>query len=171
MITIRTENSKDYEKVFEIHSRAFNRLKEAELVKRIRLSEGFLPELSLVALYNNELAGHILFSVILVENDKDKYEALALSALAVLPELQNRGIGSELIRQGLERCRQKGFLFVVVLGLPDFYPRFGFQTARFNGIHPPFPVPDEVFMVNPLKEGILDNISGVVRYSSAFSKV
>ncbi len=171
MIIVRTENSKDYEKVFEIHFRAFNRTKEAELVKKIRFSEGFLTDLSLVALYDNELVGHILFSVISVENEKEKYEALALSSLAVLPEFQNKGIGSELMRQGLERCRQKGFLFVVVLGLPDFYPRFGFQTARFNGIHPPFPVPDEVFMVNPLKEGILDNIRGVVKYSGTFSKL
>jgi putative acetyltransferase len=91
--------------------------------------------------------------------------------MAVHPEFQNRGIGSELVRQGLERCRKLGYKVVIVVGHPTYYPRFGFISARAKGLETPFPVPDEAFMVIELTPGALNGISGMIIYPPAFEEV
>ena len=91
--------------------------------------------------------------------------------MAVLPAYQHQGIGSELIGRGLRECRNLGHGVVIVVGHPDYYPRFGFSSARARGLEATFPVPDEAFMVIELIEGALNGIAGVVRYPPAFDGV
>jgi putative acetyltransferase len=91
--------------------------------------------------------------------------------MAVQPEFQNQGIGSELVRQGMERCRNLGYGIIIVVGHPTYYPRFGFTPAREKGLEAPFPVPDEAFMVIELTPGALNGISGIVIYPPAFEGV
>jgi putative acetyltransferase len=91
-------------------------------------------------------------------------EGVGLGPVAVLPEFQNEGIGSQLIWAGIERCREAGQGFMVVLGHSDYYPRFGFRPSVEFGIRSEWDVPDEVFMVMELEAGVLENKSGINRY-------
>ena len=129
------------------------------------------PNLSLVAIEDDRLVGHILFSEIAIATSQGEITALALAPLAVLPQFQNRGIGSQLVREGLKQCQFLGYRIVIVLGHPNFYTRFGFAPAINKGLRSPFPVPDEAFMVLELVPGALTGISGMVQYSSPFDCV
>ena len=91
--------------------------------------------------------------------------------MAVLPDHQKQGIGSAMVRSGLDACRQAGHRIVIVLGHADYYPRFGFTPAGDRGLRPPFPAPDEAFMALALVPAGLDKISGTVRYPPAFDEV
>ncbi len=170
MFKIRPEQSRDFAAISEVNTLAFKREKEAKLVEAIRESEFFVPELSLVAV-TDEVIGHILFSIVFIETNKGIVPTLGLAPMAVKPEYQNQGIGSALVREGLKTCEDLGFEHVVVLGHPNFYPRFGFQPAKTKGIESPFRVPDEVFMVHEIKSGSLDDIIGKVKYPPAFDVV
>ena len=90
--------------------------------------------------------------------------------MAVRPEFQNQGIGSELVRQGLNECQRLGHKVVVVVGHPRYYPRFGFSSARAKGLEAPFQVSDEAFMAFELIPGILEGMSGMVKYPPAFEE-
>ena len=151
--------------------RAFGQEDEGLLIAKIRRSDGFDPSLSLVAEIEGDVVGHILFSRIYIETESGDVPALALAPMAVLPNHQNRGIGSQLVRTGLDISRQAGHAIVVVLGHPDYYPRFGFQQASQVGVRSPFDVPDDVFMVQGLIPGALDAGAGLVRYPAAFDGV
>ena len=170
-VIIRGETPGDYEPIAVVNRRAFGRDEEGLLIEKIRGSDGFDPSLSLVAKIEGDVVGHILFSPIHIETLSGDVPALALAPMAVLPDFQNRGIGSRLVRTGLETSRQTGHAVVVVLGHPDYYPRFGFQQASQFGVRSPFDVPDDVFMVQGLIPGALDAVSGVVRYPSPFDDV
>jgi putative acetyltransferase len=91
---------------------------------------------------------------------------VALAPLAVLPAHQRRGIGSDLVRRGVEQCRRAGYCAVLVLGEPAFYRRFGFNKASLHGIRCPFDVPNEVFMAAELFPGALVGHRGMVKYRS-----
>ncbi|MDZ5473070.1 N-acetyltransferase [Bacillus sp. 31A1R] len=174
-IHIRQEKTEDYSIVEEVIKSAFADMEisdktEHELVARIRKSEAFIPELSLVATNEEEnIIGHILFSKIHIVNDTHSEESLALAPVSVLPDFQNIGVGKLLINEGLKIAKELGYKSVVVLGHPNYYPKFGFEKASSWGINPPFKVPDEVFMIMELRENALEGVSGVVEYSSAFS--
>jgi putative acetyltransferase len=90
--------------------------------------------------------------------------------MAVLPERQNQGIGSMLVREGLRECQRIGHDVVVVLGHPDYYPRFGFVVAKTKSLSCEYSVPDEYFMVAELSPNALKGRSGLVIYHSEFSK-
>jgi len=124
-----------------------------------------------VAIKNGKVVGHILFSRINIETKVGLVPALALAPMAVHPEFQNQGVGSELLRQGLERCRNLGHSVVIVVGHPTYYPPFGFTSARRKGLEAPFPVSDEVFMVLELAPGALKNVKGMVIYPPEFEEV
>jgi putative acetyltransferase len=91
--------------------------------------------------------------------------------MAVLPQYQNRGIGSQLVRDGLRKCRRLNCEAVVVLGHAEYYPRFGFVPASRKGLRCEYPVPDEAFMVTELVEGALEGVRGLVKYHPEFGKV
>jgi len=169
-VTIRTETQADAEQVAKVLIHAFgNREDESELVKRIRQSEGFIPELSLVAEQNGEIMGHILLSKAKVVDGDRQTEVIALAPLAVSPEYQKQGIGSLLIQAGLERCRKLGYELVLLIGHPEYYPKFGFKPARPYGLElKQFDVPDDVFMVYELQDGALGRIKGELIYPEVF---
>lgn len=167
-IKIRPEEQSDHPFVHEVNRLAFGGDEEAGLVEAIRNSGLFIPELSLVAVEDNTIVGHILFSPVTIETDKGSLEALALAPMAVRPDYQRQGIGTALIHQGLDMCRQMDYGIVIVIGHPHYYPRFGFSPARDKGLEAPFPVPNEAFMVLELSKGSLDGIAGTVRYPEAF---
>jgi putative acetyltransferase len=171
MIQIRAERSGDEEAIRQINDAAFKGDNESKLVDAIRNSELFVPELSLVAAAEGKLIGHILLSIVYINSDEGEIPTLALAPMAVVPEQQNKRIGSMLVEEGLKKAKDQGFEHAVVLGHPEFYPRFGFVSASTKGIEAPFLVPDEVFMAIELKEGSLDQIKGKIVYPPAFDKV
>lgn len=174
-ITIRKERPEDYPITEKVVQSAFADMEisdqtEHELVHRIRESDAFIPELSLVAIHEDqqEIVGHILLSKINIKREDQSAESLALAPVSVLPQNQNKGIGRLLILEALQKATELGYRSVVVLGHPGYYPRFGFKKASLWGIQPPFKIADEVFMAAELCEHALENVSGVVEYSSAF---
>ena len=172
---IRIERMEDYKKTEEVvrnafQSEAFSDKKEHILVQRIRQSEAFVPELSLVAEnVKQEIVGHVLISKVKIVNDKQVAESLALAPVSVVPDYQNKGIGSQLIKAALTSAKNLGYQSVIVLGHQDYYPKFGFKKASTWRIKAPFDVPDEVFMALELTENSLAHVHGVVHYSEAFS--
>ncbi|KEK22688.1 GNAT family N-acetyltransferase [Bacillus gaemokensis] len=173
-IMIRQELEKDYNWIEEVVKQAFlngeySDQKEHELVNRIRKSDAFIPELSLVAV-DKEIVGHILLSKIKIEHDDKFVDSLALAPVSVAPDYQKKGIGRLLISGALRKARELGYHSVIVLGHKDYYPKFGFKPASLWNIRAPFEVPDEVFMAMELTDHALQNIQGVVQYSEAFSE-
>lgn len=175
MIDIRPANQDEYKAVAEITRQAFGREHEARMVETLRRSPDFLPELSLVASVDDEVIGHILFSIITIHSERGALTALGLGPLSVRPDRQNQGIGSALAHGGLARCRAAGKVVavqaVVLVGHPTYYPRFGFAPARPQGLEAPFPVIDEAWMALELRPGALAGISGRVTFPAAFNGV
>jgi putative acetyltransferase len=171
MITTRAETAEDYDATHEVNTLAFGREVEARLVENLRRLPDFIPELSLVGIEAGQVVGHILFSPLVIETQDGAVPALALAVLAVRPEFQNQGVGSALVRDGLERCRALGHRIVVVVGHPAYYPRFGFSPARAQGLEVPFPVPNEAFLALELVPGALHGVAGMVRYPPPFDQV
>lgn len=167
-MAIRSEQREDHERIDEINRLAFGQPDEAQLVAAIRQADGFDPSLSLVAVQDDQLVGHILFSPISILGENGEVPALALAPMAVIPECQRQGIGSEVVTAGLQAARLAGHRIVIVLGHAEYYPRFGFVCTGQFGITSPFPGPDEAFMVLALAADALDGVTGEVRYPAAF---
>ena len=167
MLTIRPENSSDHAAVRRVVELAFGQPNEADLVDSLR--ELADPYVSLVALQNDAVVGHIFFSPVSIESPESSFTAMGLAPLAVLPDYQSKGIGSELVIQGLKQCQRIGHEVVVVLGHPHYYPRFGFVPASRKAIRSEYEVPDDVFMVAELTPGALRGRNGLVKYHPAFS--
>ena len=148
----------------QVNEAAFGGVEEADLIESLR-REGVVL-LSLVAALESRIVGHILFSRMSIDTPSGAAAAVALAPLAVLPRHQRQGIGGKLIRSGLDQLRGLGERFVIVVGHPGYYPRFGFSTALARSLESPFP-PD-VFMALPLMPGVLEGIEGRVRYPRAF---
>ena len=165
---IRRERIEDIASIHDVNERAFGRAGEANLVDALR--EQATPFISIVAEGDGRIVGHISFSPVTIEHaDGSTVAAIGLAPMAVAPERQNEGIGSQLVRFGLDECRRTGFGAVVVLGHPEYYPRFGFRPASVVGLRSEYDVPDPVFMVLELTPGL--DLSGVARYHAAFATV
>ncbi len=170
-LNIRAESGADRDAIARVNEMAFARPNESRLVDALRESKHFIPELSLVACLGDEIVGHILFTHVTVGRDSRARPALSLAPMSVVPGHQRQGIGSALIKAGLEEARRLGHSVVIVLGHVDFYPRFGFVPASRAGIKAPFRVHDEAFMVGELRAGALEGMRGEVAYPPEFSKV
>lgn len=170
-LTIREERPGDEASISEVNRRAFGGNAEPALVEAIRASDGFVPELSLVADLHGTIVGHIQFSPVTIRTASGDVSALTLAPVAVLPEFQNRRIGSSLIENGLERARKLDHELVLLIGHPWYYPRFGFKPAGPLGIKYPKPIREEVFMVYELVPGAIDNAQGTLIYPPAFDEV
>ena len=168
MVSIRSETPKDVDSIRYVNEQAFGQIEEAAIVDKLRNRNALT--ISLVATKDNEVVGHIAFSPVMIESQFSSSEAVALAPMAVLPAYQHKGIGSQLVRAGLEECRRLGHDIVVVLGHPDYYPRFGFVSAKQKGIDCEFEVHDEAWMILELKEGILGGRSGTVKYQPEFQE-
>ncbi|OXA97412.1 GNAT family N-acetyltransferase [Flavobacterium oncorhynchi] len=170
---LRQENENDYKSVFQLIEKAFEKEeysdhKEQFLVERLRKSEAFIPELSIVAEVEDKIVGHILFTKLEIKNEFQSFQSLALAPVSVLPEFQGKGIGSKLILYGHELAKELGYKSVILLGHQDYYPRFGYELCEKYNIKMPFDVPAENCMVISLTENGLSGISGNVVYPSTF---
>lgn len=173
-IVIRSEERRDFAAIREIHRLSFGGENEATLVEKIRGSRDYTPGLSLVADFEGRAVGHVLFSKIWIRPPDPKLPeevALALAPLAVHPDFRNKGIGSELVTQGLKTCRQHGYGLVIVVGEQSYYSRFGFIPARPKGLEVPFPVPERAFLVAEIIPRPGPVIKGTIRYPQAFMDV
>ncbi len=169
MVEVRIEQPDDIDAVRLVNDQAFGQPDEGRIVDKLRKScEGII---SLVAISNNQIVGHILFSPATIETQGTVIEGMGLAPMAVLPEFQNRGIGSELVTEGLKIIKGMKCPFVIVLGHDKYYPRFGFLTASKHGLKSQWDgVPDEVFMVLILNESTMKDVSGVVKYRDEFNE-
>lgn len=166
---IRHETTEDKAAVRYVNEQAFDRAGEASLVEALHASNKVI--LSLVAVQEEQVVGHILFCPVAVEAKSERYGAVGLGPMAVLPRLQHQGVGSALVRGGLEALRQQNHHVVVVLGDPKFYSRFGFSPASSYGIICQFDVPEEVFMLAELSPGAAAGKGGMVVYPPDFNEV
>lgn len=167
MIRIRTEVPLDTAAVRRVNEAAFGRPDEADIVDRLRARA--TRYLGLVADEGDEVVGHIAFTPVTLDGADRPVVAFGLAPMAVDPRRQREGIGSMLVREGLEVCRRAGAEAVVVLGHPDFYPRFGFVPAAPRGIACEYEVPAEAFMVLELAPGCLLGVHGTARYDPALA--
>jgi putative acetyltransferase len=163
-LTVRREHPADWSVIRVINEAAFNRRDEADLVDGLRTDDAVL--LSLVAALDKRVVGHVLFSRIWIEGDGEPVAAAALAPIAVLPSHQRRGIGEQLIRNGLDRLREQHEQIVIVLGHPDYYSRFGFSNEKARSLESPFP--PEAFLALELFSHALNGLRGKVRYPAAF---
>jgi putative acetyltransferase len=164
---IRKEERRDFAGVRAVHEAAFPTSTEADLVDALRDTDAWRDDLSIVAVQDGEVVGHLLISVAHLDTGAP---ILALAPMAVQPARQRQGIGGALVRASLERAAQTGLPLVVVLGHPGYYPKFGFGSASALGIRAPFDVPDEAWMAMRLP-GWGPEVAGTVVYPPAFDAV
>lgn len=165
---IREERGIDAEAIRAVNLAAFGTDAEADLVDALRRLA--TPLISLVAEVDAKIAGHILFSPVTLVSDPGVF-LMGLAPMAVVPSRQRQGVGSRLVCEGLERCSQINAAGVVVLGHPEYYPRFGFLPAIRLSLRSEYDVPDEVFMVRELRKGALEGLSGTIRYHPVFAEL
>ncbi len=166
MPTVRPETPLDIPAIRDVNRLAFGRDDEGVLVDALR--DGGHGFASLVADDAGRIVGHIFFSRLPVEAGGRVTEAAALAPMAVAPDRQRQGIGSALARAGLEACRAAGIAAVVVLGHPDYYPRFGFSPQAARGLRSPFPGASDAFMALELVAGALKVSDAAVRFAPPF---
>ena len=165
MIEIREERPDDIAAIRNVNKRAFGQDQEGNIVDALRSNGAAL--LSLVATLNDQVVGHIMYSPIIVGD----VTGAALGPMAVLPEHQREGIGSNLIEAGTQKLRDAGYPFIIVLGHANYYPRFGFKPATSFGIKCEWEVPADVFMLLVLDQVKMEGVSGLAKYRHEFSSV
>jgi len=166
VIRIRVAGQADRDAIRAVQSAAFGRADEAELALRLWAREPAC--ISLVAEADGAVVGHVLFSPVSVDGRRLEPSPYGLGPVGVLPSLQRSGAGKALCRAGIDACRKAGAPFVVVLGHPPYYPRFGFVPAVRFGLTFADAPPRDAFMALELEPGALANASGRVRYAPEF---
>jgi predicted N-acetyltransferase YhbS len=142
---------------------------KGQLVEKLRKAPTFIDELSLVAELDGYVVGHILFTPIVIDNSDQQFQSLVLAPVSVLPEFQKMGIGGQLILAGHQKARELRFQSAILLGHPEYYPRFGYKPASSWGVKTRIPLPsDDVFMAVELIEGGLTGVSGLVVFPPEF---
>ena len=167
MVEIREERQGECQEIRQVIVAAFGGDTEANLVELLR--DRNKAPVALVAVSDNKIVGHVMFSPVTITLAPKTFRAVGLAPLSVLPEFQRQGIGSVLAHEGLKKCAAAGFEMAVVLGSPYYYPRFGFSRASLYGLGNEYGA-DEHFMAMELKNGALDRVSGIVRYSPEFKE-
>ena len=166
---IRQENPNDITQVRKLNELAFGQPAEADLVDKLRKA---CPDaLSLVAEEKGRIVGHIIFTTVVIDNNGQLIQGMGLAPMAVLPENQKQGIGSQLVRKGLEILGERGCPFVVVVGHPEYYPRFGFESASKCSIRSQWDgIPDEAFMIVIFDQNAMKSAKGMARYRDEFNE-
>jgi len=168
-MNIRKEKDFDREKIWKINTEAFDTDAEANLVNALR--DSGISFISLIAEEDEEIVGHILFTPVELTGDNSDLKLMGLAPMAVIPKLQKKGIGSQLVKTGIDDCSTQGYDAIVVLGHAEYYPKFGFVPSVKYGIKSEYDVSDEVFMVLELKKGSLKDKTGIIKYHTAFGSV
>lgn len=168
MVSIRRERSDDYQAVYYVDWYAFEAECMSLFVKVLRKSSDYIPGLSLVAVENGEIVGHILFVKVEIENERQAVPALALLLLAVPFDKRNRGVGSKLLHEALRRCRGTGHRIVIADHFPDYYSHFGFSFEKAKDLEPPFSIASSSYMGLELVPGALKGVGGEVIYPPFF---
>jgi len=169
MIEIREETKNDYDEIRLVNNIAFGQTTEGMIVDKLRDSSKEI--LSLVAAKNDKIIGHILFSPAHIDTNSETIKGIALGPMSVLPEFQNKGIGTMLVKEGLRLIKEMSYPFVVVLGHKKYYPRFGFEPASIYNLKCPWEgVPDEAFMVLLFNDAAIKNINGTIKYRDEFNE-
>ena len=163
-IKIRPEQENDFQAVREVVELAFRDVEDSDqsepyLVERLRKTDAYIPELSLVA--------ELMSKVEIVSEDQSVI-SLGLAPVSVVPKYQRIGVGSALIREAHKRAGELGYKSAVLLGHKDYYPRFGYKRAIDFGIEFPFDVPSEYCMVVELAPEGLKNVHGMIKYAKPF---
>ncbi|GJM45352.1 MAG: N-acetyltransferase [Gemmatimonadota bacterium] len=166
---VRSEEPGDFAAIRQVTDRAFGQPAEGRLVDRLR--GRVHPWISLVKERQGRVLGHVLFTPVTLDRGEHQQDALALGPMSVDPDHQQQGIGTQLVRAGLDFCRERGHELVFVLGHPTYYPRFGFVPTVQFGIRWEHPAPEEVFLLAELKKGAAAGKQGVVRYHPEFEGV
>jgi putative acetyltransferase len=164
VIEIRLETEADCASVRRVNILAFGQELEADLVDQLRRDHAVIA--SLVAVEGNDVLGHILFSRVWIDTPKGAVPAASLAPMAVHPDHQRQGIGSNLVRRGLDILRSAGERVVVVVGHPEYYPRFGFLAEPAKRLDAPWS--GEAWMALELIPGALEGVQGIVKYPAAF---
>lgn len=165
LVNIREETAADIEAIREVNRRAFGQDQEGNIVDALRSNGAAL--LSLVAIVDDELVGHIMYSSATVGATTGG----ALGPMSVLPEFQRQGIGSRLVEAGNQKLKQVGYPFIIVVGHAEYYPRFGFIPASQHNIRCEWDLPDNVFMIYVLDPVKMQTVSGLAKYRHEFSTV
>lgn len=166
-LKIRPETPGDVAAIDEVNRTAFGRDDEARLVNALR--DGGYARLSHVAEVDGKLVGHVLFSELpIVADDGRKTAALSLAPMAVSPDFQRSGIGTKLLTTAIAQCKTDGHQIVVVLGHPEYYPRFGFSSELAKNLACPLEVPADAWMALELAPGALRGVAGRVAYAPPF---
>ncbi len=170
MAVIRQEYHDDADQIREVNEEAFNQPDEADLIDELR--ENGKVIVSLVAEEDRAVVGQILFSEASIDGHSE-IKVAGLAPMAVLPEHQSQGIGTLLMREGLDECLSLGYDAVIVLGHTDYYPRFGFKAASEFSIRSEWEdeIQKDAFMVLELHAGALNGIEGIARYADEFSEL
>jgi putative acetyltransferase len=169
MMTIRHERPEDGAQVRAVNELAFDQRLEADLVEKLR--QACPDALSLVA-EDDAVVGHILFTPVVIDSAERRVVGMGLGPMAVHPDRQRQGIGSQLVTRGLDLLRERPCPFVVVVGHPDYYPRFGFEPASRYGLVSQWEgIPDAAFMVLVLDAPAMAGVSGVAKYRDEFNEV
>jgi putative acetyltransferase len=166
MAEIRFEEPADVPAIHHVVASAFDTTFEADLVDALRRHAR--PIVSLVAAVDGDIVGHILFSPVTLSSHPELV-LMGLAPMAVVPGRQRQGLGTALARQGIDACRRLDVAGLVVIGHPEYYPRFGFERASALGWRSEYDVPDDAFMALELKPGALRAKPGTIRYHAAFA--
>jgi putative acetyltransferase len=164
-VVIREAQPADAPAIRELHRQAFGGDQEGAIVDALRCNGGV--QLSLVATMEGNVLGHIVYSQVLLSG----ITGAALGPMAVAPQLQRQGIGTRLVEAGNRGLAEQSCPFIVVVGHPEFYRRFGFTPASVRGVTCEWEVPDDVFMIHVLDETRMDHASGVAKYRPEFGSV
>jgi putative acetyltransferase len=175
-LEIRRSTESDKADILNIHTKAFGEKKGpeiADLVSGLLNDKTALPLLSLIAVENTKIIGHILYTKANVTQTDEPVTAQILAPLAILPDAQSKGVGGQLIEEGLKQLKGSGVELVFVLGHPDYYPRSGFIPAGALGYEAPYHIPEEhagAWMVQELCSGVIGRIKGKVQCSDVLNQ-
>lgn len=174
-IAIRTEAPGDLAGIDSMVIRAYKSIPysdhtEQVMIRRLRESPAYIPQLALIAEAGTEIVGHVMLTRVSIRNQERVVPSLALTPLSVAPAYQRQRVGNGLVIAAHERARAVGFHSIVLLGIPGYFSRFGYEPLHRYDISVPFDIRDENCMILPLKPDALAGVRGVVEYPQEWTE-